>query len=72
VLEALGALTVPRITGLAAWPAAVPSSNGPATAAVCVVTKQKSVIQMTQRRIQPPPSRLLKEAGAPSGDSERT
>ena len=36
---------------VAACLAAVPSSNGPATAAVCVVTKQTSVIQVTQRRI---------------------
>ena len=51
VLEALGMLTVPRITGLATWPAAVPSSKGPAIAALCVVTKQKSVIQMIRRRM---------------------
>jgi hypothetical protein len=43
--------TVPRMTGLATWPAAVPSSNGPAIAALCVVTKQNSVIQMIRRRM---------------------
>ena len=50
-MDALGALTVPRMSGLAAWPAAVPSSFGPAMAAVCVVMKQKIVIQMIRRHI---------------------
>ena len=42
------------MTGLAAWPAAVPSSCGPAMAALCVVMKQNSVIQMIRRRMAIP------------------
>ena len=62
------------MTGLAACPAAVPSSNGPATAAVCVVTKQTSVIQVTQRRIVAsyPLIRFRKvSAGGPNPGAER-
>jgi hypothetical protein len=43
-------VTLPRATGFAAWPAATPSSCGPATAAVCVVRKQAAVMQATRRR----------------------
>ena len=39
-----------RATGFAAWPAATPSSCGPATAAVCVVRKQMAVMLATRRR----------------------
>ena len=45
-----GVVTLPRATGFAAWPAATPSSCGPATAAVCVVRKQAAVQQATRRR----------------------
>ena len=45
-----GVVTLPRATGFAAWPAATPSSCGPATAAVCVVRKQTAVMQATKRR----------------------
>jgi hypothetical protein len=45
-----GVVTLPRATGFAAWPAATPSSCGPATAAVCVVRKQAAVMQATKRR----------------------
>ena len=44
-----GVVTLPRATGFAAWPAATPSSCGPATAAVCVVRKQAAVMQATKR-----------------------
>lgn len=45
-----GVVTLPRATGFAAWPAATPSSCGPATAAVCVVRKQAAVMHTTKRR----------------------
>ena len=45
-----GVVTLPRATGFAAWPAATPSSCGPATAEVCVVRKQTAVMQATRRR----------------------
>jgi hypothetical protein len=56
--------------GLAAWPAAVPSSNGPAMAALCVVTKQNSVIQVTQAAHRGSPIPLIRFRKSVGGRAE--